>query len=212
GSPAIRPVELERHRIVPGLDVVGRVNDRRYSVRTPVERKIATRSGVGQSAGGDIPRELVSATLRRIRHSSRPVADKLADSEAPLRRFRNLVLVVHQPELAKTKLRDEPVERGCIGCEIRILESDLSRNRCRTLRCETNRVGRIGDFKFFIDCDVERYSVVVQSPSAKHCGAVSLVDAVREPDAGLEGSLERPAVVSGRDVAVEIEGYEQIDS
>ena len=155
---------------------------------------------------------MVSATLRRIRNSGRPVTDKLADSEAPLRCFRNLILVVHQPELAETKLRDQSVEGGCVGREVRILECYLSRDRCRTLRCETDRVGRIGDLEFFIDRHIERYSVVVQSPSAKHCGAVSLVDAVREPDAGLEGSLERPAVVSGRDVAVEIERYEQIDS
>src|SRR6266404_2663390 len=93
--PAVRFIELERHRVIPGFNVVGRVNDRRYSMRTPVERKVATRSVVVQPAGGDIPCELVSATLRRIRDSSRVLADKLSDSKAPLRRFRDLVVVIH---------------------------------------------------------------------------------------------------------------------
>src|SRR6185503_14731240 len=69
---------------------------------------------------------------------------------------------------------------------------------------------RVGDLELLVDGYVERNAIVVETPAAVKGRSVGFVECVRESDAGLEGPLERFAIVAGGDIAIDVEGNDQV--
>ena len=101
---------------------------------------------------------------------------------------------------------------GSVCGEIRILPRYLAALRGYSPWRKRREKRWMSDFLRFVDCDVEGDAVVIKSPAAEDRRSFRLVDCVREPDARLERSLERLAIVTRCDIPVEVERHEQVRS
>ncbi len=99
----------------------------------------------------------------------------------------------------------EGVQGGLVGGQVRVVPGHLTRARRAPGVGERDRVGGVTQLEGLVDRDVEEGAVVIDAEATEDGGRVVPVQRVREPDAWLEGAVERVAVAAGADVPAQIE-------
>src|ERR1043166_6920012 len=114
--------------------------------------------------------ELIDPSLAGVGHCRGELSEQLADSQVPLRGLGNLVLIVDHPDLGYAGRFRKRVQGSLAGREIRILPRDLRSHGRDTPRGKLDDVVRVRDLELLVDRDVERYPIVIESPTTEYRG------------------------------------------